>query len=68
MAQKSIISSETGAITVNTTAFSQTLPKFLGFVHEQLVAGVNAFNMHGAPYSGDYASTTVSKHERHCIL
>ncbi|KAH7403781.1 hypothetical protein BKA64DRAFT_777464 [Cadophora sp. MPI-SDFR-AT-0126] len=58
MAQKTVISSETGALTVNSSAYSQTIPELLVFVNEQLVTGVNMFVLHGTPYSGDYSQTT----------
>jgi hypothetical protein len=58
MSQKSKISSETGAVTQNSAAYSQTLPELLTFVNQQLVAGVNMFVLHGTPYSGEYPLTT----------
>lgn len=58
MSQKSIISSETGALTQNSAAYSQTIPELLTFVNRQLVTGVNMFVLHGTPYSGEYPLTT----------
>ncbi|PVH75254.1 hypothetical protein DL98DRAFT_602280, partial [Cadophora sp. DSE1049] len=58
MANKNIISSEMGARTKDTSAYSQTMPDLLTTINLQLVAGVNEFVLHGSPYSGDYAETT----------
>jgi hypothetical protein len=34
------------------------MPELLTTINLQLIAGVNAFVLHGTPYSGDYAGTT----------
>ncbi|KAH8679546.1 hypothetical protein BGZ60DRAFT_554003 [Tricladium varicosporioides] len=58
ISNKNIISSETGALTVRASGYSQTIPELLATVQLQLIAGVNEFVLHGTPYSGDYAGTT----------
>lgn len=56
LAGKQIISSEAGANALD--AFQQTIPELLWDLKRSIVGGVNAFVLHGMPYSGYYPNTT----------
>jgi len=58
ISNKKIISSETGAIIKDSSAYSQPMPELLATINLQLVAGVNVIVLHGSPYSGNYPGTT----------
>ncbi|KAF7198549.1 hypothetical protein HII31_00288 [Pseudocercospora fuligena] len=56
LAGKRVISSEAGAVMFS--AFQQTIPELLWDLKRSIVGGVNAFVLHGMPFSGHYPNTT----------
>ncbi|KAF2169395.1 hypothetical protein M409DRAFT_20615 [Zasmidium cellare ATCC 36951] len=56
LAGKRVISSEAGATPLD--AFQQTVHELLWQLKRSTVGGVNAFILHGMPYSGFYPNTT----------
>lgn len=56
LAGKRVISSEVGAVFGG--AYQQSVPDLLWDLKRSLVGGVNAFVLHGYPFSGDYGNTT----------
>lgn len=56
LAGKRIISSEAGAI--YGAVYQQSVPDLLWDLKRSIVGGVNAFVLHGYPFTGDYGNTT----------
>ncbi|KXS99227.1 hypothetical protein AC578_6891 [Pseudocercospora eumusae] len=56
LAGKRVISSEAGAVTFG--VFQQTIPELLWDLNRSIVGGINAFVLHGMPFSGYYPNTT----------
>lgn len=53
---KQVVSSEAGAVALG--VFQQTIPELLWDLKRSIVGGVNAFVLHGMPFSGYYPNTT----------